>query len=338
MANYVISECSAEAYQTASKTLRQDRHSEPISFLQAPFYGNLQASTGKTIVYCTIYKADSLIGCALAVVYTAPGGLRFLYSPYGPVCTEWNQQLYDALRAFYGPVAKRLGCTFVRLDNDTLSDSTKLKPIAAKLARTASLQPRSEWVIDITPGKDTLWASFHKHARYNVRLAERANADIQIYEPAKAPLEDFFSLMQATSKRDKFGIFDRNYYESYLQTLSEQDGFVIVCSVDGKPAATGLFVVYDKQAHYVFAGSSNDFRKIAPAYTVIWHALQEAERRACTRFNFGGIVDEVKSQDLGGVTAFKKRFGGYAINHRNPIDIVYKPAQYFMFKLYKNLR
>jgi lipid II:glycine glycyltransferase (peptidoglycan interpeptide bridge formation enzyme) len=254
------------------------------------------------------------------------------------VCTEWNQQLHDTVKAFYKPIAKRLGCTFIRLDNDVISGSTQLRPIAAKLARTASLQPRSEWVLDITPDNDALWSGFHKHARYNVRLAERANADIQIYEPAEAPLEDFFSLMQATGSRDRFGIFDRSYYESYLQTLSAEDGFVVACSIGGKPAAAGLFVVYDKQAHYVFAGSSNDFRKIAPAYAVIWHALQEAKRRGCTRFNFGGIVDEVKSQDLSGVTAFKKRFGGYVVNHPNPIDIVYKPARYFMFKLYKSLR
>ncbi len=338
MAVYNLAECSAESYRAAAQELIHTNHTEPISFLQAPLYGAVQTAVGKTVVYCTIHKAGALIGCGLAVAYTAPGGLRFLYAPYGPACTEWDQSLYDALKTFYEPIAQRLGCAFVRLDTDALANSTQLQPTAQQLARTASLQPRAEWLLDITADKDTLWQGFHKHARYNVRLAERAQADIRIYEPSNAPLEAFFGLMQTTSDRDKFGIFDRSYYASYLQTLSAEEGFVVLCSIDGKPAAAGLFVVYDKQAHYVFAGSANEFRKIAPAYSVIWQAIQEVKQRDCTHLNFGGVIDTVKGQDLSGVTAFKKRFGGYAVNHLNPIDIVYKPLRYFLFRMYKHLR
>jgi peptidoglycan pentaglycine glycine transferase (the first glycine) len=96
--------------------------------------------------------------------------------------------------------------------------------------------------------------------------------------------------------------------------------------------------MYDSQAHYVFAGSSNDFRKIAPAYTVIWRAMQEAKQRGCTLFNFGGVTDTVKGQDLSGVTGFKKRFGGYQADHQNPADLIYQPLKYFAFRLYKTIR
>lgn len=340
MATYTVTECSVETYKKALQTFTATGQAEPISFLQAPFYGAIQAASGKTVIYCTIHKANVLIGYGLAVLYTAPGGLRFLYIPYGPVCSEWNQEVYMAIRDFFVPIAKRLNCSFVRLDNDNIPGNTGagVRQISPKVARTASLQPRAEWVLDITPSEDTIWAGFHKHARYNVRLAERANATITLYEPSKAPLDVFFALMQTTSGRDGFGIFNKEYYASYLQTLSADDGFIVMCSIDGKPAAAGLFVVYDKQAHYVFAGSSNDFRKIAPAYAIIWQAIQEAKRRGCTHFNFGGIIDNVKSQDLGGVTAFKKRFGGYAVNHPNPVDIVYRPFRYLLFRAYKNLR
>lgn len=338
MATYTLEECTADVYRTAAQTVAKANHPSPISFLQAPLYGNIQTAAGKAVVYCTIQKGSALIGCGLAVRYTAPGGLRFLYMPYGPICTEWNIQLYRDLKSFYKPVAKQLGCAFVRVDSDALANSTGLTPISAKLARTASLQPRSEWVLDCSPDETTLWESFHKHARYNVRLAERANADVQFYEPSKAPLQTFFDLMRTTSDRDNFSIFDQTYYESYLRTLSPEDGFVIVCSIDGKPAAAGLFVLYDKQTHYVFAGSSNEFRKIAPAYTVIWHAIQETKRRGGTLFNFGGILEPVKGHGLSGVTAFKKRFGGYEVQHNNPIDLVYQPIRYALFRIYKTVR
>ena len=338
MASYTITECSAEQYHTATQALLQAGRDEPISFLQAPFYGRIQASSGKEVVYWTMHSAKALIGCGLAVAYDAPGGLRFLYAPYGPVSTVWDEGVYEELRVFFAPIALKLNCAFVRLDTDDLSELPHVRPIPAHLARTASLQPRAEWILDITQGEETLWMGLHKHARYNVRLAERAHADLHIYKPSEAPLDTFFSLMQTTSDRDGFGIFDKSFYAAYLQNLSDDEGFVVMCTIDGVPAATGLFVLYDQQAHYVFAGSSDDFRKIAPAYGVIWHAVQEAKSRGCSRFNFGGISDEVKGQQLGGVTGFKKRFGGYAVDHLNPVDVVYKPLLYLLFRLYKTLR
>ena len=168
-----------------------------------------------------------------------------------------------AIRDFFVPIAKRLNCSFVRLDNDNIPGNTGagVRQISPKVARTASLQPRAEWVLDITPSEDTIWAGFHKHARYNVRLAERANATITLYEPSKAPLDVFFALMQTTSGRDGFGIFNKEYYASYLQTLSADDGFIVMCSIDGKPAAAGLFVVIRRACKNVMSLLFIDHKK-----------------------------------------------------------------------------
>lgn len=316
----------------------QGAQPKPVSFLQAPLYGRLQAADGKTVVYFAATAKDKPIMCGLAIRFAAPGGLKFLYCPYGPIATTWTPQIIDALRAFLKPVAKRLDCTFVRLDNDDLPALTAVQPITDALARTASLQPRAEWVLDITPDVETLWMALHKHARYNVRLSERADARIQQFAPLQAPLDDFFSLMQTTGKRDGFGIFDRSYYHAYLQSLPKDEGFVTICYLNDRPAAAALCVTHDQQAHYVFAGSSNDFRKIAPAYSVVWSAIAESKSRGCTLFNFGGITDTVKGHGLQGVTSFKKRFGGYRIEHANPVDLAYKPLYYTAFRLYKTFR
>jgi lipid II:glycine glycyltransferase (peptidoglycan interpeptide bridge formation enzyme) len=88
----------------------------------------------------------------------------------------------------------------------------------------------------------------------------------------------------------------------------------------------------------VFSGSSNDFRKIAPPYFVLWNAILEARKRGLHTLNFGGVSPTVKSTHLEGVTGFKKRFGGHQENHPNPVDLVYKPLKYGLFRLYKRLR
>lgn len=337
MGVYTIERCSAEDYEAASQLYLMSRH-EPVTFLQAPLYGRLQERDGKEVVYIRILKQAELVGLGVGVVYSAPGGLKFLYFPYGPICRELQPELVADLTVLFQSLADTLGCTFVRIDNDGVQSTSVKKPIPSKIARTASLQPRAEWVLDISPDEETLWMGFHKHARYNVRLAERAEATIAVFKPSEAPLETLYSLMKTTGERDSFSIFDKDYYEAYLKTLRDDEGFVVLVSIDSKPAATGLFVAYDKQAHYVFAGSSNDFRKIAPAYSVIWAAMKEARKRGCILLNFGGVTDAVKGHDLSGVTGFKKRFGGYRVEHANPVDFVYKSTRYLLFKLYKLFR
>jgi len=282
-------------------------------------------------------RGDDTVACGLAVRYTAPLGMNFLYCPYGPLASSWSPQLVDALRSFFGPIAHELDCAFVRIDADVMFEDGDIKPIPARLARTASLQPRAEWLLDISAEQNDLWMGFHKHARYNVRLAERAQAEIKTFNPSDAPLDDFFALMKTTSNRDGFGIFDTSYYQAYLSAMTPEDGFMTICYLDGKPAAAGLFVMHDQQAYYVFAGSSNDNRKIAPAYSVIWSAIKTSQERGCKLFNFGGVTESVKGQNLIGVTSFKRKFGGYQIDHQNPVDLIFRRVHYMFFKLYKTL-
>lgn len=331
-----VRECTPEEYAAALQALHNLEH--PTSFTQAPFYGAWQARDGKTVVYFVAEADDTAVAAGLAVKYDAPGGISFFYCPYGPIASEWSSELFEACKQFLTVVAKKHGATFVRLDTDKLLDVPGVSSIANKLASTASLQPRAEWLLSVTPDQETLWMALTRHARYNVRLAERANAKIELFAPAAAPLDTFMELMGVTAGRDKFSIQSRQYYEAVLQSVPAENGFVSLCTIDDKPAAVALFAHYDGVLHYVFAGSSDEFRKIAPPYFVIWNATLEAKKRGLHTLNFGGISDDVKGHHLAGVTSFKKRFGGYAVTHKNPVDLVANPLKYTAFKLYKTLR
>jgi lipid II:glycine glycyltransferase (peptidoglycan interpeptide bridge formation enzyme) len=327
-----VREISPDEYADVLTTLPR---AEPISFLQAPFYGVWQQRDGKTVVYFAVSNDTELVAAGLAVKYDAPGGISFFYCPYGPIATSWTTETYAALRDFFAPIAKRTDASFVRLDSDTFATQAGVRPVANHLAVTASLQPRAEWLLDISGDQEAVWMGMHKHARYNVRLAERANARLDFYAPADAPMDEISSLMQTTAGRDKFSLQSRTYYEGVLASIPPEDGFVAVCTIDGKPAAFGIFAAYDGVMHYVYAGSSDDFRKIAPPYFLIWNSVLEAKKRGWETLNFGGIADDVKGKHLAGVTSFKKRFGGYAQTHPNPVDLVYNRPKYTLFSLYK---
>ncbi|HUB93155.1 MAG TPA: peptidoglycan bridge formation glycyltransferase FemA/FemB family protein [Verrucomicrobiae bacterium] len=331
-----ITECNAQEYESALPQLAQ--HDSSLPLLQAPFYGVWQSRDGKTVVYFIVRDNDTIIAAGLAIKYDAPAGISFFYCPYGPVTRQWTRELYEVIRHFFAGVAKRTGASFVRLDSPNLTSLAGVRPVANHLAVTASLQPRAEWLLDISGKQDDIWMAMHKHARYNIRLAERAQARLKFFSPGDAPLDIFFALMQTTAGRDSFSIQSQKYYEAVLRSIPSDSGFVALCTINDEPAAISLFATYDKTMHYVFSGSSNDFRKIAPPYYIIWNAILEAKKRGWHTLNFGGISDNVKGVHLAGVTGFKKRFGGYEVDHPNPVDLVYNHPKYTAFSLYKKFK
>ena len=338
MPAYTVTSVDKTNYAAALAELEQ-RIELSVSFLQSPAYAKLQLAAGKEVVFLQVTKDEELIGCGVGVRYNAPGKLAYLYFPYGPVTLDYSKEFVEAFRQALQPIAKSLGCAFVRIDNTQLTTVSGLVPVPNALARMSSLQPRVEWVLPVQEPLDAVWTGMHKHARYNVRLAERANATFETYAPRQAPLDTFYELMHTTAQRDVFSIFDRSYYQAAFEAVSAEEGFVAICTIDGKPAAAALFIVHDKQAHYVFAGSSNDYRKIAPAYFLLWKSMAHATNAfGCELFNFGGVQDPVKKLHLAGVTGFKKRFGGYEEPHANPVDIIYSPLKYTALRLYKSLR
>lgn len=332
---FSVQECSADEYVQALQHIESER-SASISFLQSPLYGRLQTTAGRQVVYLVGFIADTSVMCGLGVCYELPGGLRYLYFPYGPVSVAGID--YDCFRVAVMPIAQRLGCAFVRIDNDRWLKTMDIEPADNAITRLSSLQPRAEWVLDINRATEEVWMGMHKHARYNVRLAERAKAVYRQYVPAEAPFDEFIGLMQTTSDRDSFSLHNTAYYRAMLDVMQPSDGFISIAYIDDVPAAAALFVIHDSQLHYVFAGSSNDYRKIAPAYFLLWNALQHGQKQGCSLLNFGGVQDDVKKLRLQGVTSFKKRFGGYQVNHQNPHDIVISPFKYALLRLYKRFR
>lgn len=336
MSSFQVKQCDEETYARVLEAFEGELP-ESVSFLQAPVYGRLQSTSGKAIVYLVGYANSTVVLTALGVRYQAAGGLQYLYFPYGPIVASSAPELFSTFAIEVKKIARTLGCAFVRLDNEQFFTG-HVNAAPPQLARMSSLQPRNEWLLDISGDEESLWMAMHKHARYNVRLAERAQAEYKIYAPADVPLDDFYMLMQTTAKRDSFSIFDRSYYAAYLAAMRPEDGFVSFVYIDDKPAATALFIAHDAQIHYVFAGSSDDYRKIAPAYFLLWHTILAARERSCTLLNFGGVQDEVKKLHLQGVTGFKKRFGGFVLAHGLPADIVIKPLRYALLRVYKTIR
>lgn len=330
MSTISVHKIMAQAYAEALPII-QNQLGLPLHFLHSPNYGSWQSTSGKQVIYFCINSGDAIIGCGMAIQYKLPGGLSYLYCPYGPLLMDWDDTVKHALSQFFS--AWRSKDLFVRFDSGT---HPFVSPTAAAAA-TASLQPRNEWVLDITPPESDLFDAMHSKARYQIRVGERNNVQIAFLPTSPQILESFFALLTETSERNTFGLLPKRSYQAAFEALMDTEAYVITAEIEGELASAALIFPYNKQAHYIFGCSANKYRKIAPSYYLQWRSIIRAKELGCTSYNFGGISDDIKSTHLSGVTEFKKRFGGYSVEHGLPSDLVLQPLRYKAFNTYKRI-
>ncbi len=326
-----VSKLSREQYAAALPVVSQ-LLGLPLHFLHSDVYGAWQEAAGKKVVYYGLSRDGQLIGCGMAIQYALPGGLSYLYCPYGPLLSDWSQPVTLALSQFFA--AWRAQAVFVRFD--TAGDAFHV-PTAASAA-TASLQPRNEWVLDITPEIELLHQQLHSKARYQIRVGERNDVVLDFQPTTAAMCSQFYALLSETSDRNDFGLLPKRTYEAAFATLLDSDAYVATARINDKLAAAALVLPYAGEAHYIFGCSANEFRKIGPSYLLQWRSIEHARQLGCQRYNFGGISDDIKSTHLHGVTEFKKRFGGNSVTHPLPSDLVLQPVRYRAFNAYKRLK
>lgn len=323
----------ASGYNQALEAIKPTL-ARPLHFLSAPFYGRWQEAADKKVVYFVLKNADAIKGAGLAVAYWLPGGYYFYYCPYGPLTTSWTASEISAIKAFFTSLNdKKL--LFARLDASL--PPSLLARASESVASVSSLQPRNEWLLELTPSESDLLANMHKKARYHINLTDRKGASFRAEKCSPAELETFYGLMKTTAERDKFHILPKSDYAAAFKTLG-QNAFVGYVDYDGRPIASALVISYDKMAYYVYGCSSDEYRKLGAGYYLQWRCLLRAKASGDKIYNFGGISGGVKGAQLAGVTQFKTRFGGYNQSHDLPSDIVISPLGYQLFSLYKKLR
>lgn len=209
--------------------------------------------------------------------------------------------------------------------------------------------------VDLKPDNETLLSQMKRKGRYNITVAQKENVEIECFygldsdgDISKA-LDEFYSILKETGKRDKFGIHPKEYYLKMLNALKENCLLYIARS--GGRAIAGIIVIYGKdEAVYYYGASSNAYRNLMAPYLLQWHAMKDAKAEGKSFYDFMGTAKPMadshqgmpakdiefdRSDPLYGVSEFKQKFGGKLYRFGNPVDIVVSPFFYEIFKLGK---
>jgi len=336
--------------------------SKQAPFTQAWFYGEWQEMMGRKVRRFEVKKDSEIIGFFQIIRYSLPFNQSLLYIPHAPVLRirqvggEGGAPLSIFLKIFRDKllkIAKEEGAIFARFDlyfHDSLpvGDLSKgdnygskenlnkyFKKVPDYAYSSVYFQPKYEWVLNIDKPENELLSSMHPKNRYNIRLAENKGAAIEIIENNfEKYFEMFFSLLSETAKRDNFNLHPKAYYQNVFTTLEKNNAFLIVARYGEKILLVNLILLFGGTAYFLFGGSSGEYKNLMSSHLAQWETIKEAKKRGFAVYNFGG-VDGGEQKNLGGVSFFKKRFGGQLLEYSDSYDLVIKSFWYRLYNLRK---
>jgi lipid II:glycine glycyltransferase (peptidoglycan interpeptide bridge formation enzyme) len=181
-------------------------------------------------------------------------------------------------------------------------------------------------MLDLAPGEDYLLANMKEKWRYNIRLAERKGVRVRVAETV-ADIQNWYSLLQATSIRDGFGIHALHYYLRAWQIFAPHNQARLFLADYKGQLLAGIFVgLMAKQAVYLYGASGNELRQLMPNYLLQWEAIRWAKQVGATIYDFWGIPEtDRKDEAMVGVYRFKSGWGGKIVRFAGNYEHTYHP-------------
>ena len=321
---------------------RQVAAAPQAHILQSWAWGELKARFGWRVQRLAVEGA-----LAQVLFRPLPGGLGTLaYVPKGPLTGYSDLSSLQSLLDAVQPLARRERALCLKIEPDLEDDPALARRLQALGFRPSpqAIQPRRTILVDLTPEPEQILGSMKQKTRYNIRLAARKGVTVRA--GTEADLPPFYELMEATARRDGFGIHTRAYYEAAHRLFVEAgQGALLLAEYEGQLlAGLVVFGLGDSQggtACYMYGASSDEYRNLMPTYLLQWQAMLWAKERGCREYDLWGVPDEdeatleseftERSDGLWGVYRFKRGFGGRLVRTAGAWDLVYAPLRYQLY-------
>jgi len=171
-------------------------------------------------------------------------------------------------------------------------------------------RPWTIW-IDLSQGREQLWADLDKQWRYGVGRAGRLGVKVECTHEAR-DLDAFFAMCAAVSHRKRFRLPVSRLLLTELLSQPEggdSEARLFVARVGDSIASGALVLRCGRSVHYFLGATDRAHSEARSAEAAQWAIVEWALACGCSRYDLEGI-DPVNNP---GVYAFKKKMGGREI-------------------------
>jgi lipid II:glycine glycyltransferase (peptidoglycan interpeptide bridge formation enzyme) len=327
------------------------------SFLQSGFWGSFKARFGWNarpfLAEWNVHGDEDPAAASrplLVIRRRLAPFVSFAYIPWGPElpaglrADERGQALEELAAALknYLPI----DTVFARFDPPWLIETPdEGGPPPSFLKASAGVQPPDTVIIDLNRTDEAILTGMKPKWRYNARLALKKG--VRIKQADEDGLEDFYALLQETSRRDGIAIHDIAYYKTLFSHCREyqtrnadktpkvpRPDLRLYLAVHEGDILAGIVTFFlGARATYLYGASSDKKRNAMAAYALQLNAIKEAKRAGCLCYDLFGIPpDSNPGHPMAGLYQFKTGFGGKIVHRPGSWDYPYRPLLYRLFR------
>ncbi len=159
-------------------------------------------------------------------------------------------------------------------------------------------------VLTLATDTERLWDGMTGSHRRNIKRAVQENLEVETSGTATA-MKQYYRLHCLTRKR--YGLPPQPY--AFFENIQKHflkigEGFIVLCSQQGRPIAGAVYLTYGKRAVYKFGGSDFAYQHLRANSLVMWEAIKRLAETGYDSLCFGRTDIE---QD--GLIRFKKSWG-----------------------------
>ncbi len=163
----------------------------------------------------------------------------------------------------------------------------------------------ASYVLDLSPGEESLWAKMETRFRRHVRKSQRLGLRI-------VPLKDarlYYQMHNETlGRRGIRGWYSESFFRQLLDDVPAEFLWAFGVEHEGNIIAAGIFFHDDCEVHYLSGASFSQYRSLPTSYLLHWHVVTSAVRAGLRIYDLG-------ARPTANVDLFKKAFSPELVNH-----------------------
>lgn len=263
------------------------------------------------------------------------------YIGYCPKSVVPNKEEVEAIKKF----ALEKGAIFVKFEpNEKINTETE-KKIATLMndfnwVKGKSLFTKYTFQLDISKSEEELLKNMHQKTRYNLRLAEKRGVEI-VEDNSEAGFEEYWKLMEETTKRQGFFAHGKEYHRKMWQTMIESGmGRLFKAVYEGKTLTAWMVFILNDTIYYPYGASSSEHREVMASNLMMWEVICYGKKNNCRLFDmWGSLGPEPDTRDPWyGFHKFKQGYGAELVEFLGSFDLVINQTMYKLYGLTDMIR
>jgi peptidoglycan pentaglycine glycine transferase (the first glycine) len=299
---------------------------------QTSLWAQVKAVLGWDATRLVIRQGDTIVGGAQLLTRAVGRAGSVGFAPRGPLLANDDPRLLDEIQRAMMDFGRERRVRYLKVqpptDRHDLVDALRARgwtPSAMEAAPTADVR------VDLEPTEEEIFGRLRGSTRNYVRQAPKRGLEIRA--GGEDDLAAYYSMIEATSRRQDFVPYPARYYETMWRAFAEGEGGnaqLLLAELDGKPLSSTLIIGYGDSATYKMGGWVGEKTRVRPSEAIQWAGIEWAKRAGYRYYDFDGINktaavallrggDEAETARKG-VAAFKLQFGGEIVLHPGALD------------------